>query len=92
MYMYPPKKINGIYGYRTPNSMKSMERWAFAQTYSARLMMRLGLIYTLLAIPALFVSFHDRLAMYIGLGLLVLGAALLLVRTEKAINSRFGKD
>lgn len=87
---FPPKKINALYGYRTPNSMKNMERWTFAQTYSARLMIRLGLLYTFLAIPALFISFRDGVAMFIGLGLLILGAVLLLVLTEKAINQRFG--
>lgn len=31
---FPPKKINYWYGYRTRASMKSQQRWNFAQTYS----------------------------------------------------------
>jgi uncharacterized membrane protein len=41
--MYPPKKINEFYGYRTTRSRKSQEAWDFAQRYSAKLMTVLGL-------------------------------------------------
>ena len=42
-WMYPPKKINEFYGYRTTRSRKSQEAWDFAQRYSAKLMTILGL-------------------------------------------------
>ena len=35
MYYYPPKEINSLYGYRTSSSMKSEERWDFAQRFSS---------------------------------------------------------
>jgi uncharacterized membrane protein len=38
-YFYPPKKINGIYGYRTPRSMKNLENWHFANKLSAKYML-----------------------------------------------------
>lgn len=34
--VWPPKKINLLYGYRTKRSMKSVENWEFAQAYSRR--------------------------------------------------------
>ena len=37
MYVFPPKKINSFYGYRTASSMQSQQKWNFAQTYSAKL-------------------------------------------------------
>lgn len=36
--MVPPKKINSLYGYRTPRSMKSQEAWNIANSYSAKFM------------------------------------------------------
>ena len=30
---FPPKKINHIYGYRTPRSMRSQEAWVCANLY-----------------------------------------------------------
>ena len=42
-WMCPPKKINGLYGYRTARSRKSQEAWDFAQRYSAKLITMFGL-------------------------------------------------
>ena len=32
-WMYPPKKINEFYGYRTTRSRKSQEAWDFVQKW-----------------------------------------------------------
>lgn len=39
LYIYPPKKINGIYGYRTTRSMKNQENWDYAQKLGGKYMM-----------------------------------------------------
>lgn len=44
---HPPKKINPIYGYRTPMSMKNEHTWKVANEYSADLMMKVGIATTL---------------------------------------------
>ena len=51
-WMYPPKKINEFYGYRTTRSRKSQEAWDFAQRYSAKLMTILGLAALIVAATA----------------------------------------
>lgn len=38
----PPSRVNGLYGYRTPRSMKNQDTWAFAHRRCGRLWMRLG--------------------------------------------------
>ena len=53
MYKYPPKKINGIIGYRTKMSRKSMETWIFAQKYCGRLWLKIGF---LMIIPTILVQ------------------------------------
>lgn len=40
---HAPREINGLFGYRTPRSMRSRDTWAFAHHYSGRLMFRWGL-------------------------------------------------
>lgn len=42
MLLFPPKKINYFYGYRTMSSMRSQERWDFSQKYSSILMIKIG--------------------------------------------------
>lgn len=41
---YPPKKINNLYGYRMPSSMKSQERWDEANRFSTIYIIKLGTI------------------------------------------------
>lgn len=41
---YPPKKINSLYGYRMPSSMKSQERWDEANRFSAIYIIKVGTI------------------------------------------------
>lgn len=88
---FPPKKINGIYGYRTPNSMKNQERWEFAQEFASKEMMKLG---ALLAFCSLSVFIHVAsivLGLIIAFILTMLVVVLLVARTEGAINRKFGK-
>lgn len=40
--MYPPKKINPYYGYRTARSKSSQAAWDFAQKYAGHLMSAWG--------------------------------------------------
>ena len=64
---FPPKK-NSFYGYRTANSMKSQERWGFAQKYSAKEFIKYGVLFTLFAIPGLFSAFNELVSLVIGIG------------------------
>jgi len=41
---YPPKKINGLYGYRTIRSKSSQRNWDEGNRYSAILMVRIAWI------------------------------------------------
>lgn len=42
--VYPPKDINGIYGYRTPASMKNQQAFDEGNRYSAKILLRMGSI------------------------------------------------
>ena len=67
-WMYPPKKINEFYGYRTTRSRKSQEAWDFAQRYSAKLMTILGLAALIVAASAHLFRNGERLDMEEGIG------------------------
>ena len=43
-YLYPPKKINHLYGYRTKRSMRNQETWDAANRYSTVLMILAGIL------------------------------------------------
>ncbi len=83
---FPPKKINGIYGYRTARSMKSQENWDIAQRYSSRLMLKQGL--GMLAIGGLLIALPiaEEVSAVISIALLILSVIVLFVQTEKKLK------
>ena len=91
MYYYPPKKINDLYGYRTGSSMKSQERWDFAQHFCAVQAMKVSVVMILLSLLFYFIPVDTAIKQFLGVFLLLLGVAYLLYSTEKAIKQRFNK-
>ena len=56
----PPKRINGIYGYRTKRSMKTQETWEFAHRHFGNLWFKIGLVLIPLSVlPLIFVYGKD---------------------------------
>ena len=47
-----PKKINGLYGYRTTRSMASQEAWDFAHIYSGKVFLIMGIFQFILTVLA----------------------------------------
>ena len=89
--MKPPQKINHIYGYRTKASMASQERWDFAQSHSAALMLQMGKFLMLFAALWIFVPFHfDILEVLASIAIAIGSCIYLMVQTEKALKKRFG--
>ena len=97
-WMYPPKKINEFYGYRTTRSRKSQEAWDFAQRYSAKLLTIFGFAALIVAAAAhlfrnrLCVN-YDYLMLYdvcITLLLPIIVVLPPIVLTELELRKRFG--
>ena len=85
MTKFPPKKINSFYGYRTLNSMKSQQAWDFSQKYSAKEMIKSGIILALFSLLGLAFPANSA-SLIISVALIVIAAILLIVRTERAIK------
>ncbi len=85
---YPPAKINIIYGYRTSNSMKNQDTWNFAQRYSAKVLIKAGLIYSLTAIIGLIYQPEKYISVLLGLLLMLITILMVYLRVEKAISNR----
>jgi uncharacterized membrane protein len=89
---YPPKKINGLYGYRTRSSMLSQERWDFSQQYSAKELMKSGAVLALSAVIGLIYHPGPVWGTILGIGLLLLTTVIMMIRVEKAIKDRFDNE
>ena len=90
----PPKRINGIYGYRTARSMKNQATWDFAHRTCGRLWSRLGLVMlplsTLVMLPVLGAD-AGTVGLWCGAVVLVQTAVLLgsLFPVERALKKEF---
>ena len=97
MWKHPPKKINGIIGYRTRRSMKNMETWEFAHNHSGKLWWKIGWI---ILIPSILVHIpiygdaHSTIGIVGGI-LVTIQAVILIVSifpTERALKRVFKED
>ena len=58
-FLYPPKKINYLYGYKTKRSMRNNETWTFANKYDAKLLVNFS-IYSLFIPPILYFLYPEN--------------------------------
>lgn len=92
LYCFPPKKINGLYGYRTSGSMKSQERWDFSQKYSAIELAKSGLIVLLLAFLPFVVPIEKSIEKGVSIAIILVSVFIPIYRTEKALNKKFADN
>lgn len=90
LILKPPKKINGIYGYRSALSMSSQERWDFAQYFSGIQMRNAGFAMCAASLLGIVFPMNEILAVMVSLGFLLLAAVILIRRTERALKEKFG--
>ncbi|WP_158211944.1 SdpI family protein [Robiginitalea sediminis] len=86
----PPREINWFYGYRTSASMRSQERWDFAQRESAVAGMQVGGAMVILSLPAMWFWPPSFLQLYLGILVLVLGVVYLFWKVQTGLRKRFG--
>ncbi|UOK43152.1 MULTISPECIES: SdpI family protein [Flavobacterium] len=89
LYVFPPKKINSIYGYRTSGSMKSIERWHFAQRFSALKMMQGSVFLLLSSFLGLLLKLDGKAALIPGILFPLLVVFFILFTTESALKNKF---
>ena len=83
-YLFPPKKINNLYGYRTMKSMSSIENWRVSNKYSSKGLLIISIINLIIFyLLSIFVGNVDK---YTYLIILIFEFAVLFYLTEKKIN------
>lgn len=94
MVLYPPKKINSFYGYRTKRSMANQNNWDFAQQYSARLLIQVGFIIIVLGIlgDRLLPKLDFSQKVFASMIFLFLGILYLILATEHQLKTKNRKE
>jgi uncharacterized membrane protein len=89
LYKKPPGKINHLYGYRTSSSMKSQERWDFAQKHSAKIMYRHGIYMILMSLFGLVLPISETVGSILSIGIMLFFVYKMLNRVEKDMIEQF---
>ncbi|WP_051285278.1 SdpI family protein [Aequorivita capsosiphonis] len=83
-FLFPPRKINHLYGYRTPRSMKNNNRWKLANKMAPKMLIALSLFDAVLGYVVADILNYDFL--YLFTGLLILEFAILFYLIEKKLG------
>ncbi|MFD0992734.1 SdpI family protein [Tenacibaculum geojense] len=88
-YFFPPKKINHLYGYRTPKSMKNDDIWQYANTFFTKQF----LIYSAISLVASLVlaSINPSIT-WQPMAILLLSIGVAVLKTEQSINKTFDDE
>lgn len=86
MTLFPPRKINSLYGYRTMRSMKNIDNWNLAQQLSAKYLIIIGLILLLLGATVAIFDINEFYTSLAGFAILILAVIFLFVKTESALK------
>ncbi|MRJ09714.1 SdpI family protein [Ornithobacterium rhinotracheale] len=89
MYLFPPKELNAIYGYRTKRASRDQASWDFAQKYALKRFFIVSMIALFSQIILLIAGFSNEdeppIIFLIPLGLLILGSFMVVYKTEMAL-------
>jgi uncharacterized membrane protein len=89
---FPGKKINSSYGYRTFRSMENQQTWDFAQLYSAKESIKLGIILVFCSIIGIWYNPNNSITIILGLTLIIGSAIILITNVERAIKRKFPNE
>ncbi|MBC7641728.1 MAG: SdpI family protein [Flavobacterium sp.] len=86
---FPAKTINEMYGYRTKNSMSSIEKWNFSQRYSSILISKIGIFLICCSFLGIFFEISGDLHFWVGIVSAVFTAVFLYCMTENKLKKEF---
>jgi len=88
--VYPPKKINYLYGYRTRRSMSNQQIWNYANTIGAKMFLYLGISLFVLSFLA-YILIPEKSPM-IALFAMLVGVGIGMYWCETQLDKRFDKN
>lgn len=89
MYFYPPKKLNAWIGYRTAASLRSQERWDFAQKFSAGVRIKTAPIMIAASLTGYFFPEGEVFRTIGSVVLIIIWVRYMTVVTDRELKKRF---
>jgi uncharacterized membrane protein len=87
--MFPPKKINFLYGHRTKMSMLNQDTWKEANSRSMKMMFLISVLTCLIQLFAMIIGFETEKTILYATIFLVAGLIIGLLLIEKELKKIF---
>lgn len=84
--IFPPNKINNLYGYRTASSMQSQTKWDFAQKYSSKVMTIVGIVLILISFTKNYLPFSESQHSIFSIALMIISGIIMFITIEKRLQ------
>ena len=91
LYFFPRKRVNHFYGYRTPMSVRSQERWDFSQKYFAIQMAKAGIVVMVLAFSGLLLLESKTIRLWGSVFIVFVAITYMYSSTESELKKRFSE-
>ena len=89
--VFPPKKINMLYGYRTRRSMKNQETWNTGNQIAAAALLIFSVIQLAFGLGS-FLILPEADAIDWTVGFMILGLIVMIIMIELRLKKLFDKD
>lgn len=89
LYYFPPKKLNAWIGYRTAASLRSQERWDFAQKFSALARIKAALAIMIVSLTGYLFQEGSTFRLYGSILITICLIRYVAITTDRAIKKRF---
>lgn len=90
--LFPARKPNSLYGYRTDRSMRNKRNWKYAQSLLPGMFLRIGILFTILSLAWYYLPAPSEM---IGMGIFFLailgGFAWEIYRSERKLK-KFSRE
>lgn len=88
-YFFPPKKINGLYGYRTNKTIQNDAIWQYANTYFSKQL----IVYAAISFAfALLIAFINPIMSWQPMAIMLLAIAVSVIKTEQQLFNNFDEE
>ena len=89
--LFPPKKINNFYGYRTPRTIQNQDIWEFANSVFNKTLLSYSAI-GFLASMLLTYLYQNLMDSWFPMAFLFFTLLVCIIKTENLLNQYFDKE
>lgn len=90
-YLFPPKKINSFYGYRTHRTMVNQEIWEFSNSLFNKALIKYATISFVAALALAYLN-PEMMSSWFPMAFLLFTVLICIITTEKALNKNYDSD